>query len=125
MPKKKETTAVKKHGEELPSQYPDEEQGITKDPTVEEEAQEMDAGERDEDVYSKTGREKLEEDDEIDPKEEAFIEGYEEKGKMAKCAMCLKPLDEDSTIEREIDGQLLWFDSDKCVKEFLKKQKKK
>jgi hypothetical protein len=37
--------------------------------------EEMEKGERDEDVYSEEGRKKLEEDDEIEPWEEGFSKG--------------------------------------------------
>ena len=121
---KEETTRVKKHGEEEPSPHPDEEQGIEQEKHGEEEALEMELGEKEEDVYDETGREKLTEDAEIEPREEGFAEGYEERGELSKCANCRTPLSESSTIEREINGELVWFCSDKCVEEYLKTHKK-
>ena len=127
MAKKKETTRVKKHGEEEPAPYAEEEQGIEQEKQgeerLEQEQMEMETGAKEEDVYTETGREKLTEDAEIADWEEAFVEGYEERGELSKCAQCHKPLDEEKTIEREIDGELVWFCSDKCVGKYLKKKK--
>ncbi|MBD3309703.1 hypothetical protein GF351_00635 [Candidatus Woesearchaeota archaeon] len=86
--------------------------------TSEQIEQEMEEGEKEEDVYSEEGREKLVEDDEIEPAEEGFMEGAEEKGEMAKCENCGKILDTDdksSIVERELDGEKHWFCSEKCA----------
>ncbi len=47
--------------------YPAEEQGIEPEETSEEKSEDMEHGEKDEDVYSEEGREKLVEDGEISP----------------------------------------------------------
>ncbi len=47
----------------------------------EDEYLEMDLGEREEEIYDETGREKLTEDDEIVGWEEGFAQGYEKKSK--------------------------------------------
>ena len=44
----------------------------------------METGQRDADVYSKAGREKLEEDDELDPEEAGFSKGEEMTHKKRK-----------------------------------------
>lgn len=103
--------------------YPAEEQGVEKEKTSEEKSQEMDINEEDEDVYTEEGREKLTEDDEISPGEEAFMEGAKETGELGNCATCGKPIGEarESVIEKEIDGVLYWFCSNKCANKFNKK----
>lgn len=102
--------------------YPAEEQGIEKERTSEEKSQEMEIGEEDEDVYTEEGREKLTDDDEISPEEEAFMEGAEE-GELGNCATCEKPIGEarESVIEKEFNGIIYWFCSNKCAKNFKKK----
>ena len=86
--------------------------------------EEMDTGKRDKDVYTEEGREALVEDDEVEAWEEAWSEGAEGKGSKGVCAHCGKPLsqEEDDVVEREIDGELAWFCSDKCAKKGLKKE---
>jgi hypothetical protein len=86
--------------------------------------EEMDSNERDEDVYTKEGREELLEDDEVSNVEQAWTEGAEGKGHKGVCAHCGKPLsqEEDEVIEREIDGELVWFCCEKCAKKGPKKE---
>ena len=57
-----------------------EEQGIVPEETSEEKKEEMESGEKDEEVYDDEGREKLVEDGELDTREEAFMEGAEGGG---------------------------------------------
>lgn len=72
--------------------------------------------EGEEDIYEEDKRDELEEEDEISPTEEAFMEGYEEEDKVAKCAKCGKPLLEvKTTVEREFKGQHYRFCSEKCA----------
>lgn len=73
------------------------------------------------DVYSEEGREKLVEDDEITPGEEGFMEGAHDDGQGAKCRKCGKPL-LDNFIEREIDGEIYRFCSERCATKFEEKQ---
>ena len=104
-------------GEEI---HPSEEQGIEpkKRETKEDVKTEMEVGEKEEDVYSEEGREKLEEDAEIAPWEEGYMEGAEHKGEQGMCAHCRKVLDQekDTIIEKEIKGRVLWFCSDECAR---------
>ena len=73
--------------------------------------------EDDDTVYEEEARDELEEDDEISPTEEAFMEGYEEEEKVAKCANCGKALLEiKSAVEREFKGQHYRFCSERCAK---------
>lgn len=103
--------------------YPSEEQGILPEETPEEEELEMESGEKEADVYTEEGREELAENDELEPFEEGFMEGEEKGGKDAKCASCGKVLSQNKTkvIEREIDGEICFFCSEKCAKKGLKK----
>jgi hypothetical protein len=104
--------------------YPAEEQGIEKEETSEEEQLDMDTGKKDEEIYDEDGREKLMEDGEISPQEEAFMEGASGKGKAGHCAECDKPLsdEKEEVIERVIDGKTMTFCSDKCADKHLKEK---
>lgn len=103
--------------------YPAEEQGIIEEKHGEEEALEIDLGEKEEDIYDETGREMLLEEDEIAPDEEGFMEGYEEEGS-AVCKNCGDELNKESQIiERQINNKIVRFCSEKCLKEFLKRNK--
>ena len=81
---------------------------------------EMEEGKLEEDITSEEGREKLVEDDEISPREEAFSEGAEQKGELATCAQCGKVLSQSKqgTVEREVDGELFWFCCEDCANKF-------
>ena len=69
------------------------------------------------DIYEEDKRDELEEEDEISPTEEAFMEGYAEEEKVAECAKCKKPLLEmKDTVEREYKGKHYRFCSEKCAK---------
>jgi len=102
---------------------PAEEQGIKKPQTSEEIEQDMEEGKKEENVYSEEGREKLAEDDEIDPSEQGFMEGAEERGKKNCCAECGKLLgeDEENIIEREFEGEIKWFCSEEHAENYAKK----
>ncbi len=76
---------------------------------------EMETGEKEEDVYSEEGREKLVEDDEIDSWEAGFSEG--EEGEDAVCDNCKKVLGKNP-VEKRINEKMHKFCSDKCVAEF-------
>ena len=103
-------------GEEVEA-YPAKEQGIEPEKTSEEKKEDMEEGEKDEDVYSEEGREKLEEDDEIDDWEAGYMEGAEHKGEQAMCAHCRKVLRQgkDKIVEKEVKGRVLWFCSSECA----------
>lgn len=98
--------------------YPAEEQMEEKN--EDEIREEMEIGERDEEVYDEEGREKLLENDEISPAEEGFMEGAEGGGKGAKCRKCGKILLQDF-VEKEIDGEIYRFCSNKCANSYEKK----
>ncbi|MEK6900399.1 MAG: hypothetical protein AABX05_04720 [Nanoarchaeota archaeon] len=112
-------------GDEEVKLLPDEEQGITKDETSEDHQEAMDLGEEDEDVYTEEGRKKLEENDEIEPWEEGFVEGANELGQLGKDALTGVPLmDVDEVIEMELDGKLYRFSSTKNAEKFREKMLK-
>ena len=76
----------------------------------------MQIGEEDADVYSETGRDLMEESDEIAPWEEGFSEGAEEKSGLSVCFACGKPLgDRGDVTEREFKGEIRWYCSEKCA----------
>lgn len=111
----------KKEGEE--KFYPAEEQGILKEKTSEEKEEEMEHGEKDEDIYSKEGREKLEEDAEIEPWEEGFMEGASQAGQLGKDALTGEPLmGVDDVVEAEIDGKIYRFVNEENAKKFREKK---
>ena len=68
--------------------------------------------------YSDETRQKLEENDEIDELEEGFMQGYENDN-LAECSQCKKVL-EDDIVEKEFDGDLYRFCSEKCADDFEK-----
>ena len=78
----------------------------------------METGKLEADVYSEPGREVLEEDDELKPWEEGFMKGASGPGQQGKCAKCGKALLDNSTVEKEIDGELKWFCSDDCLAKY-------
>ncbi|MDP7141307.1 MAG: hypothetical protein QF506_02995 [Candidatus Woesearchaeota archaeon] len=112
-----------KNSEEKEKVYPAEEQWSESE-TKEEVKEDMETGEKEEDVYTEEGREKLIEDDEINPKEEGFMEGAEGLGQNAKCRKCGKIL-KDEFVEKEFDGDICRFCSDKCVEEYEKEMNDK
>lgn len=107
----------------MAGQYPAAEQGIEKPDTSEDIEQEMETGEKEENVYSEEGREKLSEDDEMDPSEEGFMEGAEGRGQKHCCAECGKLLgeDEENIVEREFEGDMKWFCSEEHAENYAKK----
>jgi hypothetical protein len=102
--------------------FPAEEQGIEAEKTSEEVSDEMDIGEKDEDVYSKEGQENLVEDGEISPEEEGFMRGETDEGQLAKDALTGEPLmDVEDVVEAEIKGKLYRFVNQENAEEFRKK----
>ncbi|NQV91478.1 hypothetical protein HQ489_03305 [Candidatus Woesearchaeota archaeon] len=105
--------------------YAAKEQGIEKDETSEEISEDMEHGDKDEDVYSKEGREKLEEDDEIEAWEEGFMEGAAQAGQLGKDALTGESLmDVEDVVETEIDGKIYRFVSEENAVKFRKKKQK-
>ena len=118
-PTKKKTLPVSKE-----KSYPDEEQGPFHKDTPDEKRLHMKAGEDDEDIYDKEGRDALEEDDEIKPWEEGFMEGASGLGQLGKDALTGQPLmGADDVIELEHEGKLYRFVSEKNAEAFLQKKK--
>ncbi len=94
-------------------------EGPLKEMSDEEEKEiEIETGEKDEEVYTKKGRAKLVEDDEIEPEEEGFMEGAEREGKNAKCRKCGKILVDEDFVEKEIDDEVMRFCSSECAEEY-------
>ncbi|MBI4980632.1 hypothetical protein HZC30_03705 [Candidatus Woesearchaeota archaeon] len=103
---------------------PDEEMKITKRTKDDIEA-EMKSGKADEDVYTKEGEELLEEDDEIEPWEEGFMEGAADDGQLGKDALTGASLiNADNIFEVEIEGRNYRFISEKNAIEFMNKKEK-
>ena len=103
--------------------YAAEEQGIEKDETSEEKKKKMEHGDKDEDIYSKEGREKLVEDGEIDPIEAGIMEGASQAGQLGKDALTGEPLmDVEDVVETEIDGKVYRFASQENAEKFRKKK---
>ena len=85
----------------------------------------IDEGQMDADVYSESGREELEENDEISAEEEGFMKGEEEaenEEDLGNCSDCGKELSKKNVVNKEIRGNLLHFCSNKCLKDFTKKE---
>jgi hypothetical protein len=103
--------------------HPAEEQGILPEQTSEEKEAAMEHGEKDEDIYTKEGREKLEEDAEIEPWEEGFMEGASGTGQLSKDALTGEPLmDIEDVIELQIDGTVYRFVNQENAEKFKEKK---
>ncbi|MFA6462339.1 MAG: hypothetical protein WCV90_08810 [Candidatus Woesearchaeota archaeon] len=115
-------TSKSKNGKEI--FYPAEEQGILPEETEEKIEEEMEEGEKETDIYSKAGRKVLEEEDEIEPWEQGFMEGAAGPGQLGKDALTGKPImGADEVIELEWEGKMYRFVSQKNAELFLKKKK--
>ncbi|PIN74210.1 hypothetical protein COV20_01185 [Candidatus Woesearchaeota archaeon CG10_big_fil_rev_8_21_14_0_10_45_16] len=103
-----------------------EEQGILDEETSEEKQDAMEHGDEDEDIYSDEGREKLEEDDEIDTWEEGFMEGASQAGQLGKDALTGEPLmDVEDVVEAKINGKTYRFVNEENARKFRQKMEKK
>ncbi|MDP3733761.1 MAG: hypothetical protein Q8R37_00900 [Nanoarchaeota archaeon] len=102
--------------------YPSEEQGILPDDDKDTIKSKIRTGNRDEDIYSAAGREELEEDDEVNPWEEGFMEGASGAGQLAKDALTGEPLmGIADVVEVEIDGKMYRFVNEENAQKFRKK----
>lgn len=120
----KKPQKISKTKEEYRKVYPDEEQGILPEKNALQKEEEMIAGERDEDIYTKEGREVL--DDEIEPWEEGFMEGASDLGQLGKDALTGQPImGAENVIELEFQGKSYRFVSEKNAEEWMKKRQKK
>ncbi len=134
-PAKKTPTAIKKSLPKLPFKpvlnpstnfiirpaaekfEPSEEQGILPDETEEQIEDDMKLGKKDEDIYEEPGQELLEEDDEIEPWEQGFMQGATKGGQLSKDALTGEPLKARDIIELRINGKLYRFNSiDNAIK---------
>ena len=120
--KKKEDLEI---DEDERAYYAAEEQGIVPEEdeldkdTVKDE---MEQGKRDESVYSEEGREKLEDDGELNPWEEGFMEGATGAGQLAKDALTGEPLmGVEDVVEIEMDGKTYRITSQENAKRFREK----
>lgn len=115
----------KKRKEDEEEVYPAEEQGILPDETSEEKSDAMERGDEDEDIYSVEGREKLEEDSEIEPWEEGFMEGASQAGQLGKDALTGEPLmNIEDVVETVINGKTYRFVNEKNARKFREKKEK-
>ena len=74
---------------------------------------------KDRDVYDEETRNKLAEDAEITPREEGFMEGYDEGDKSSNCPKCGTVIvEKENVVEREIDGGHYMFCSENCAENF-------
>ena len=103
--------------------YPAKEQGTEPDETKEEKELDMGIGEKEADVYTEEGRELLKDNDEVEDWEEGFMEGASGSGQKAKCMKCGKDIEMNTCIEKEIEGELKWFCTAKCLTSFEKGKK--
>lgn len=128
--KKKESKELKEEKmlaekKKEPEVYPAEEQGILPKETSEEKEAEMEHGEKDEDIYTDEGREKQEEDAEIDTWEEGFMEGATDAGQLGKDALTGEPLmDVEDVYEAVIGGKTYRFVKEENAKKFREKMEK-
>ena len=74
---------------------------------------------KEEDIYREEDRDKMQEDAEITPVEEGFMEGYDEGAKSSNCPKCGKVIvEKEGVVEREIKGEHYMFCSQKCADEY-------
>lgn len=84
----------------------------------------MERGDKEEDIYTESGREELlEEEDEINEVEEGFMEGYASGERTFACAHCHKILAENP-IEEEFSGKLCRFCSSVCVTKYEERHRR-
>lgn len=70
-------------------------------------------------IYSEEGREEMLDNDEIDAFEEGFMKGADADGQSAKCRKCGRILiNKKNMVEREIEGKIIWFCSEKCAEKY-------
>jgi len=119
-PIKKKTVTYSNDDEEM---YPSEEQGILPEESSDDITDDIRKGDKEGDVYSKEGRDELEEDDEMEVWEEGFMDGAEGGGQLAKDALTGEPLpdDEDEITELVLKGKVYRFVSEANAKKFKKK----
>lgn len=117
---KKDRKIKREEGEEV---YPAEEQGILPEETSEEIREDMDIGEKEEDVYTQEGREKMEEEDEMTNVEEGFMEGASGGGQLGKDALTGEPLMGEEIVELVIDGKKHRFVNSENAEKFKKKKR--
>ncbi|MBU0456580.1 MAG: hypothetical protein ABH824_05360 [Nanoarchaeota archaeon] len=105
--------------------FPAEEQGIISEDTSEEKEIKMEHGEIDEDIYTKEGREMQEDDSEIEPWEEGFMEGASQAAQLGKDALTGEPLmDVEDVFETEIGGKVYRFVNEENAQKFREKKRK-
>jgi len=73
-----------------------------------------------EDIYNEDEAEEMEEEDEISPGEEGFMEGYEEGSRIAKCKQCGNVLVGENIFELDIGKKHYRFCSEQCAEKFKK-----
>lgn len=97
-----------------------------KEEPLDEEEFEVREGDKDEDVYEEAGREELTEEDEISPREEAFLEGEKFTAEESACDECESPLSDNAreVVELEMNEKKYFFCSEDCANKFKKKHKK-
>lgn len=76
-----------------------------------------------EDIYSDSGPEDLlDEEDEIDDIDEAFMKGYNADEKVIRCANCRKILEPEQAVEESFDEETLRFCSTDCANQYEEKR---
>ena len=112
----------KVHKDHTDDVYPSDDQGIKPNETSEQISDDMEMGERNEDVYTEEGRENLVEDGEISPAEEGFMRGEEDNGRLGVDALTGESLmDVEDVVEAEIDGTLYRFANEENARVYRKK----
>lgn len=122
MAKKEKKENGKRESEE--KGFPAEEQGVLPKETSEEIREEMDLGEKEEDVYTQEGREKMEDEDEMTNVEEGFMEGASGGGQLGKDALTGEPLLGEETVELLIDEKHYRFVNSENAEKFREKKEK-
>jgi hypothetical protein len=94
--------------------------GFNRSKSPEKIREDQNVGIQDEDIYDRTSRQEMVDDDELETWEAGFMEGAEKGGQKAKCATCGKVLAKEKTVEKKFNSKLVWFCSNSCVKGYEK-----
>jgi ssDNA-binding Zn-finger/Zn-ribbon topoisomerase 1 len=98
-------------------------------PEEEEEKEELKIreGEKDMDVYEEPGREEAVDEDEISPREEAFMEGEDVDTEEGVCEQCGRVLSDspDEVKEEKVGESIHFFCSDRCALKYRRSHKEK
>lgn len=90
------------------------------DENYENSGDDLDIDDNEEIISSEESKEEVIEDDEVDGIEDGFMKGYEGGDKLAKCALCKKPL-KQNFVEADINGDIHRFCTEDHADTYMRK----